>query len=87
MNRWKISKFPPHLAKFLPTFKSLINEAYNHNSTEDDRNDSTDTSRNDKKDSVKNLKVIYNKDIYEEYKDENSSDHNSNENVINKTEE
>ena len=38
----------PHLETFTPGFKSLINEAHDHNSIEDDRNYSIDTSRNDK---------------------------------------
>ena len=82
----KDQKFPPHLAKFPPGFKSLINKAHDHNSAEDDHNYSTDTSRNDKEYFVQNLKVINNKDIYDKYKDDNSSNHNSNESVINKTE-
>ena len=68
----------PQLAKFLPGYKSLINEL------EDGRNYSTDTSRTDKKDSVNNLKSIHNKNIDDEYRDENSQYHNSNKRFINK---
>ena len=44
----KYQSLPPYLTKFPPGFKSLINVAHDHNSTEDDLNDSTDNSRNDK---------------------------------------
>ena len=81
----KDQNFPPHLANFPPGLKSLINKAHDHNNTEDDRNYSTDTSRNDKEYFVQNLKVIHNKEIDDKYKDDNSSNHNSNESVINKT--
>ena len=59
----KFQTFPPHLAKFPPGFKLLLNEAHDHNSTEDDRNDSTDTSPNAKEYPVNNMKIINNKDI------------------------
>ena len=45
--------FPKHLAKIPPGFKSLLNDAHDPNSTEDNLNDSTYTSRNEKEDSVK----------------------------------
>ena len=76
----------PHLAKFPPGFKSLINDANDPNSTEDDRNDSTDTSRNERKYSVNNLEVTNNKDIDDKYKYDNSKVLIINEKVINKTE-
>ena len=44
----KYQSLPLHLAKLPPRFKSFINEAHNHNSTEDYSNDSKYTSRNDK---------------------------------------
>ena len=44
----KYQSLPPHLEKYPPGFKSLLNHAHDHNSLEDDNNDSTDTSRNDK---------------------------------------
>ena len=47
----------PQLAKFLPGYKSLINEL------EDGRNYSTDTSCTDKEDSVNNLKAINKKTL------------------------
>ena len=67
----KDQSLPLHLAKFPPEFKSLINEAHDHNSTEDYCNDSTDNPRNDKEDPVNNLKAINNKDIDDKYKYEN----------------
>ena len=70
---------PPQLAKYLPGYKSLTNKA------EDGSNDSTDISRTDKEDSVNNLKSISNKNIDDEYNDDSSQDHNSNEIFINKT--
>ena len=44
----KDQSIPPHLAKFPPGFKLLINEAHYNNSTEYNRNDSTYPLRNDK---------------------------------------
>ena len=44
----KYQKLLPHLATFPPGFKSLINDARDTNSTEDDINDSINTSRNEK---------------------------------------
>ena len=46
----KYQNFPPHLAKILPIFKSLVNEAYDPNSIEDDHNDSTYDSGSGKED-------------------------------------
>ena len=43
---------PPHLRKFHPGYKSLINEA------DDACNVSTDTSCTDKDDSIKNIKAM-----------------------------
>ena len=42
----KDPSLPPHLSKYPPVYKSLINDAHNPNITEDDCNDSTYTSRN-----------------------------------------
>ena len=67
----KYQILPPQLSKFRPGYKSLINEA------EDGRNNSTYTSRTDKEDSVDNLKVINNKNIDDEYKEENLQYHDS----------
>ena len=75
----KYQSIPPQFDKFIPGYKSLINKA------EDVSNDSTDTSCTDKEYYVDNLKDINNKNIDDEYKDENSKHHNSNENVINKS--
>ena len=75
----KYQSLPPQFDKFIPGYKSLINKA------EDVSNDSTDTSCTDKEYYVDNLKDINNKNIDDEYKDENSKHHNSNENVINKS--
>ena len=83
----KYQSLPPHLEKFLPGYKLLINDGHDPNSTEYDHNYSTDTSCNEKEDSVNNLKFINNKDIDDEDKDENSQALNSNESLINKTEE
>ena len=55
----KDQSLPPPLAKVIPGYKSLINEA------EDGRNYSTDTSHNDKEDYVDNIKAINNKNIYD----------------------
>ena len=59
----KYQSFLPYLETFPCEFKSIINEAHDHNSTEDDRNDSTNNSSNDKEDSVNNLKAINTKYI------------------------
>ena len=80
----KYPSFPPHLEKYPPRYKSLLNAAHDSNSTEDDRNYSTDNSRNDKEDFVNNMKVSNNEDNDDEYKDENSQYLNSNESVIKK---
>ena len=78
LNIKKDQSFPPHLAKFPTVFKSIIKQTHDHNITEDCCNDSTDTSHNYEEDYVKNMKVIHNKDIYDEYQNWNSSDHTSN---------
>ena len=44
----KYQILPPHLAKYPPGFKVLINYAPDPNSTEGDCNDSINTSRNEK---------------------------------------
>ena len=80
----KDPNLPPHLAKYLPGYKSLLNDANDPNSTEDDRNYSTDNSRNEKEYYVKNLKVTNSKDNDDEYKDDNYQYINMNESVINK---
>ena len=72
----KYQILPPQLAKYPTGYKSLINKS------EDGRNYSTDNSRTDKEYCVNNLKSINNKIIDDEYKYDNSQDHNSNESVI-----
>ena len=67
----KYQSLPLHLEKYPPGYKSLLNDAHDTNSTEDDRNDSTDNSFNKKEDYVNNLKVANNKDNDDKYKDEN----------------
>ena len=59
----KDQSLPPHVPKFSPGFKSLINEAYddNHESTNTSRPDKNDTSRTDKYDYIENLKAMRNK--------------------------
>ena len=75
----KDQSLPPQLAKFCPGCKSLRKEA------EDDCNDSTDTPCTDKEYSVENLKLMNNKNIDDEYKEENLQHQHSNESVVNKT--
>ena len=75
------------MEKIPPVFQLLINDANDPNSTENDRNYSMDTLRNEKEDSVNNLKVTNNKNIDEKQKDDNLQALNSNDSVINKTEE
>ena len=82
----KYPSFPPHLEKYPPGNKSLLNDVHDPNSAEDDHDDSKDNSRNKKEDSVNDLKVTNNEDNDEEYKDDNYLAINSDESVINKTE-
>ena len=44
----KYQSLPPHLAKYPPGFKLLINDAHDPNSTEYDRKYSIDNLRNEK---------------------------------------
>ena len=60
---------PLHLEKYTPGYKSLLNDAHDPNSTEDDRKYSTSNSHNEKEYSIKNIKVTNNEDNDEEYKD------------------
>ena len=83
----KYQSLPPHLEKYPPGYKSLLNDAHDPNSTEDVRNNSTDNSRNKNEDSVNNLKVTNNEDNDGENKYDNYQYLHSNESVINKHEE
>ena len=56
----KYQSLPPHLEKYPPGYKSLLNDAHDPNSTEDELNDSTVNSHNEKEDPVNNLKVTNN---------------------------
>ena len=83
INRLRTEKdqsLPPHLAKYYPGYKSLINEA------EDDCNYYIDTTHTDKEDYVKNQNNNNNKDNDAKYKDDNSQDRNINYSFINKNE-
>ena len=56
----KYQSLPPHLPKFPPGFKSLINEAADdhHESTDTSRIDKDYTSRTDKDESIQNIKYL-----------------------------
>ena len=58
----KDPSLPPHLAKYPPGYKSLLNDAYYQNSKEDDRNDYIYTWNNYNEGSINNFKVTNNKD-------------------------
>ena len=68
---------PPHLAKYPPWYKLLINDAHETNSTVNVHNCSIDNFCNEKQYSVNNMKVTNNKVNDDEYKDENSQYLNS----------
>ena len=90
INRLTTKKDPslsPNFAKYLPVHESLLNDSHDPNSTEYDRNDCTDNPRNKNEDTINNTKVNNNEDNDGEYKDDNFQALNSNESVINKTEE
>ena len=77
----------PHVPKFLPGFKSPRNEADDDHTEYKDTSstDRYDTSRTDRDGSIENLKATKNKNVDDEYKDDNLQNQHGNETVINKT--
>ena len=85
----KYQSLPPYLPKFILGFKSFRNKADgdHHESIDTSRTYRYDTPRTYKYDSIENLKAINNKNIDDEYKDENMEDLIIIESVINKSKE
>ena len=68
----KYQSLPPQKPQYIHGFKSLRNEANDDNTENTDTSltDKDDTSRTDRDDSVENVKVMRNKNDYDEYKEE-----------------
>ena len=83
----KYQSLPPYLPKFILGFKSFRNKADgdHQESIDTSRTYRYDTPRTYKYDSIENLKAINNKNIDDEYKEDNSQHQHSNESIINKT--